>query len=70
MVCAKGIEHPEYAKDYGHDGAVRSLYWFNPRISDLHPEPVNFCGPQHSTEWFLERMAARAKENEQTSNHT
>lgn len=61
-VCGLPISDAKYRK--GSMG--ESLYWANPKISDLTDEVVNFCGPEHATKWYGEKMAARNGENGQS----
>lgn len=54
-ICGKALANPEYHKDeYG-----RGIYWVNPNISDLTDVRVDFCGVNHSNEWFTKQLEAR-----------
>jgi hypothetical protein len=58
-VCGMALESPGYLKIFDPWGTAESLYWFNPKISDLTDQVVNFCSPEHSLEWYQKAIAAK-----------
>lgn len=56
------LHDQRYAKLLDENGFPHSLYWFNPRISNLHDRVVNFCGPICSTKWFEEAWKRAAEQ--------
>lgn len=59
-ICSKSIDHADYRKEINRVGVMEGLYWFNPKLSDLHDSVVHFCGAKCSVEWNLEKAAARS----------
>lgn len=54
-VCGMALENPLYARSEHGDG----LYWANPKLSEFTDERLDFCGAQHSVQWFQEQIEAR-----------
>jgi hypothetical protein len=57
--CGMAFESTDYQKITNHLGLLESVYWFNPKISDLTDVVVYFCGPQHSLEWYQKALEAK-----------
>lgn len=53
-VCGMALENANYQKD-DYD---RSLYWADPKINQFTDVRVDFCGPQHSSKWHIEKIEA------------
>jgi hypothetical protein len=49
------LENSQYTKDEHGEG----IYWANPKICDFTEERLDFCGVQHSVEWFGKQIEAR-----------
>jgi hypothetical protein len=39
------------------------LYWANPKLIEGLKAPKYFCGPDHSTQWFLKQMTPSNNES-------
>jgi hypothetical protein len=58
-ICGKALENPLYTKDQDGEG----IYWANPKICQFTDVIVNFCGVQHSVEWFGQKIEASKDAN-------
>lgn len=62
-ICGMKYQDFRFQKDDVRGGA---LYWANPKLWPGIEEAVDFCGPEHATQWFRENTAARNGEAENT----
>ena len=53
-VCGMKSQDIRFVKDLEAGGAK---YWANPKLFPTIDERVDFCGPDHATEWFVKRTA-------------
>ena len=61
-ICGMAIENSNYTKD--ERGA--SLYWADPKICEFTDVRLNFCGVQHSVEWYGKQIEARKNVTQST----
>lgn len=61
-VCGMALENSKYAKDPRGD----SLYWADPKINQFTDVKLDFCGPQHSSEWHIGQIEARKNVTQDT----
>lgn len=53
-ICGLGPLSP----DFKRDPQSIALYWANPDLIKDLGSPKYFCGPAHSTEWFVSRKSS------------
>lgn len=51
-ICGLGGISPSFRREEN----IRPLYWANPALVKGLDSPKYFCGPAHSTEWFVNRI--------------
>jgi hypothetical protein len=65
-VCGMAVENPAYLLDEHGDG----IYWANPKICEFTDVRLDFCGPQHSSQWFVEKIESRRDVTQDASNQS